>query len=381
MFFKDIIGYSEIKGQLIRMVQDGHVGHALMFLGAEGSGNLPLAIAFSGYILCQNPGADDRCGACSSCKQISAISHPDLHISFPIIKSPKLKKETCADYHREFIDLIKNQPYLTLEQWELESTGENKKSLIPVAEANEIVRVLSLKSFMSGHKVMIIWMAEKLNDASANKLLKTLEEPTQKTVVILVVCHTENMLPTVISRVQLVAIPPLQSSVIEEALIHTKNIQPDIAKTLAKQSEGSYGTALSLIKHKEDHTAFFKTFSTWMRACVKRDPAAALKAVEQISLLKKDRQQRFLDYALEFLHRSILYRHLGPDHALFSSEESEFAVKFAPYIAGTDLDAFESTFSKGHYHIERNANSLALFMKISYDAMRIFKAYEKSKIA
>jgi DNA polymerase-3 subunit delta' len=380
MFFKDVVGHSDLKAQLVRMVQDGHVGHTLMFLGAEGSGNLPLALAFGGYILCKNPHAADRCGECPSCRQISALSHPDLHLSFPIIKTANPKKDSCNDYRREFIDLLLRHPYLSLEQWELESAGENKKSLIPVAEANEITRSLSLKSFMGGHKVMVIWMAEKLNIESANKLLKTLEEPTQKTIVILVVCSTEYILPTVISRSQLISLAPLEAAVVSEALIINKSLPVTQADEIARQSEGSYGVALRIAENNDDYNEYFKIFSSWMRACVKRDAAAALAACEQIAALKRDRQQRFMDYGLNFLHKSIMYTHVGSQHVFFSNEESDFAVKFAPYIAGTDLEAFESTFSKGHYHIERNANPMALFMKISYDVMRIFRAQEKSKI-
>ncbi len=381
MYFKDVVGHSELKSQLIRMVHEGHVGHTLMFLGAEGSGNLPLAVAFAGYIMCKNPLADDRCGHCPACKQISALSHPDLHFSFPIIKSSKPKKESCNDYRREFLDMLHKHPYISLEQWELESAGENKKSLIPVAEANEITRSLSLKSFMGGHKVMIIWMAEKLNSDSANKLLKTLEEPTQKTIVILVVCNTEHILPTVISRSQLISLPPLDAAVVAEALQNRNSITAARADEIARRSEGSYGFAISIAENNDDYNEYFKIFSSWMRACVKRDAAAALSASEQIAALKRDQQQRFMDYGLNFLHKSIMYTHVGSGHAFFSREESDFAVKFAPYIASSDLEAFESAFSKAHYYIERNANALALFMKISYDVMRIFRALEKTKIA
>jgi DNA polymerase-3 subunit delta' len=379
MYFKDVVGHNALKEQLIGMAREGHVGHALMFLGAQGSGNLPLAVAFAGYILCQNPQAHDRCGVCPACRQMDNLAHPDLHLSFPFVTQTKPKRELCKDYILDFKQLVKSRPYLRLEDWELASAGENKTSLISVKEAREMLHGLSYKSFRGGHKVLIIWMAERLNGNAANALLKTLEEPEPKTIIMLVVSQPDALPATVVSRTQGIAVPPLSQNEIQQHLCASTGLDADTARLIAWQSQGSWGQALALAETEGPAEVYHALFSEWMRACVKRNPEGALAASQQIASLKKDLQLRFLGYCLDFLHRSVMYHFAGAAHTWFSTAELPFAERFAPYIAQTDVAAFEKTFSEGHYHIERNANPWLLCMKMSYECMRIFSAYEKTK--
>ena len=371
VYFKDIIGHKEVKESLLKTIKDGHVGHALYFLGPDGSGNLPLAIAFSAYILCESPTIEDRCGECPSCKQLDTWNHPDLHFSFPIIK--RKPNETSEEHIEEFVQTLKKEPYLSLKSWEKKLGGETKKSIIPTAESDYIVKALSLKSFKGGHKVLIIWRADKLHQAAANKLLKTLEEPTEKTIIILVSDSTENLLPTIVSRTQLINCGWLSDDEISQGLIRELKVDEERANEISRLANGNFNQAKILAESEVLSSENLDIFKTWMRACVKHSMPDALKSVEEITALTKDGQQGFLEYCMDFIHKSILYTYIGKDASRFDSESLEFAEKFAPYIAKSDLDGFHNVLSHGHYMIERNVNSRLLFLKISRDLMDLYQ--------
>jgi DNA polymerase-3 subunit delta' len=368
--FTNVIGQHALKKQLIKTVNAGHVGHALMFLGSEGSGNLAMAIAFAGYILCENPGETDRCGICPACKKLDVLGHPDLHFSFPIVIDNS--KKTCEPFLRTFIETVKEDPYLTLSKWEQEVLQEKKKALIPAEEANHLVKNLSLKSFSHGHKITIMWMAEKMNSAAANKLLKTFEEPTDKTITILVTNSTDAMLATVISRTQLVTCERLSEEEVAEALCTLDGADRDLAKIVAWQAEGDYAKARRILGKDDDSAKYLETFSRWMRACVKSNLGVAMQVSEELASLKKEDQQRFLEYCLQFLHESILYVFAGAEHARFDQNALAFAERFAPFMAQSGLSGFHEVFSTGHYHVERNANAQLLFMHMSNEMMKLF---------
>jgi len=375
LFFKDVLGHNQVKNSLRKIISDGHVGHALYFLGPDGSGNLPLAIAFASYILCENPGAGDRCGNCASCKQLNSWSHPDLHFSFPIIK--RKLNETSEGHLQTFISAVKKDPYVTLKSWESMLDGENKKSIIPTAESDYIVKSLSLKSFRGGHKILIIWRADQLHTAAANKLLKTLEEPTQKTIVILVADSTESILPTIISRTHLINCGALKDEDIEAGLKEEFGIPTEKAANIARVSNGNYHQARLLAQDSADTSEYLDVFKAWMRSCVKHNMPEALAVVEEISKFTKDRQQNFLEYCMEFLHKSIIYSYIGANSSRFDKNAMEFAEKFSPYMVSKDLEGFHNVLSHGHYMIERNVNSRLLFLKMSRDLMMLYNKQEK----
>ena len=376
MFFKDVLGHQQVKNSLRKVVSDGHVGHALYFLGPDGSGNLPLAIAFSAYILCENPNAQDRCGECSSCKQINSWSHPDFHFSFPIIK--KKPNETSEEHLQTFIKSVSQDPYITLKTWELTLEGENKKSIIPTAESDYIVKALSLKSFRGGHKILIIWRADQLHLAAANKLLKTLEEPTEKTIVILVADSTESMLPTIVSRTQLVNCGSLRDEDIQRGLQDELGLDEARAANIARVSNGNYHQAKLLAQDSANTSEYLEIFSSWMRACVKHNMPEALNIIDEIAKFSKDRQQNFLEYCMEFIHKSIMFMYISKESSRFDDEAMLFAERFAPYMIQSDLEGFHDVLSHGHYMIERNVNSRLLFSKMSRDLMTLYNKKEKA---
>jgi len=371
VYFKDIVGHTELKKALTNTVRNDHVSHALMFAGKEGSGNFALAIAFASYLLCKNRGEEERCGVCPNCKQLDQLAHPDLHFSFPFVKKSD-KITVTQTFQRDFKEAVKNNPYLSLKDWEIEIAGENKQSIITVDESAEIVKKLSLKSFAGGYKVMIIWRPEKLNQAAENKLLKTLEEPSPKTLIILVPTQAEDMLPTIISRVQMVKCRPLTNKEIRVGLTKQLDASSDVADIAARMAEGDYNLALKTAQDPEAENAYFALFRDWMRTCVAPHKNDVLVVTEKIAALSRDQQGYFLEYCLNFLHEAITYAYLGKEKARYHGAAAEFAEKFAPYMADKDLGAFHDTLSKGHRLVERNVNPRLLYMKLSAEMIRIF---------
>lgn len=372
MYFKEIIGQTAVKKHLIKTVKGGHVGHALMLSGGVGNGKLPLAIAFAGYIFCENPGDTDRCGKCNACKKMDAMSHPDLHFSFPFVKTTSIK--TCKPQMREFISTITKEPYLDLRDWELQIASDNKKSIITADESNEIVKSLTLKSFAGGHKVLIIWHADKLNREAQNKLLKTLEEPEAKTLILLITDTPENLLTTINSRTQLVKCDRLSDQVMANALVERFHSDPHAAMNIARIADGDFAKAKKIVSSNKQTTSYLNLFSHWMRAAATSNFYEILKACDAISKLTRDEQQNFLEYGLQFLHQSVLYEYVGKDDARFDDEAAEFAKKFAPFMAKNDLEGFHDIFSDGHYMVKRNVNAHLLFLKMGNDMVKLFKA-------
>lgn len=348
------------------------MSHALLFAGNEGSGNLALAIAFASYLLCPNKTHEERCGECAQCKQLDQLAHPDLHFSFPFVFK-KNEIESTEPLQRDFKAAVKKNPYLSVKDWDIQIAGENKKSIINVKESGEIVKKLSLKSFAGGYKVMIIWMPEKLNVQAQNKLLKTLEEPLAKTVVILVSSKVEDLLPTIVSRTQTVKCRPLRSDEIQKGLVDFEKVDEESARDISVRAAGNYNQALKILANPDSENVYFSTFRDWMRTCVSPKNNDLIEITEKISTLSRDQQTYFLDYCLRFLQDAISFSYLGNNRASYTGEAAEFAVKFAPYIVGKDLGAFHDVLSRGQMLVERNAYSKLLFMKLSAEMIRIFK--------
>jgi DNA polymerase-3 subunit delta' len=379
MYFKNIVGHSSIKQRLIKNVKTGHIPHAIMLAGMDGGGNLPLALAFAGYLYCTDRGETDRCGKCTPCRQMDSLGYPDLHFSFPFIKSQKAK--TAETLRREFVETLKKQPYLSLKDWETKIADENKKEIITADESAEIIKTLSLKSFAGGYKVMLIWRADRMNASAANRLLKTLEEPSDKTIIVLVTNPASEMLPTIVSRTQLYNCKRLSDSEIAEWLMDKTGAGETEALDAARLADGDFHLANSILTSEGEDTPFLKLLMDYMRSCVKSSLQSALEVCDALSKMGRDNQKRFIEYCLQFLHKSILYQYAGPDKARFDNKALEFAHKFSPYMMQGDLSGFHDIFSKGHYLIDRNVNAHLLFAKMGYDMMKLFRARNPEPIA
>jgi DNA polymerase-3 subunit delta' len=373
MKFSEVIGHNEVKESLIRSVEEGRISHAQLFLGPEGSGNLGMALAYVQYIYCENKSSNDSCGECPSCRKIGQLSHPDLHFSFPFIKMGK-EGETADNFVIRFREAVIENPYLNLLSWYDYLGNQDKQGLISVKESVQIIKKLSLKSFEGGFKTYIIWMPEKLNTSAASKLLKTIEEPPEKTIIILVANDSDQLLPTIISRTQLVKLAPLSEEEVAQGLIDKFEMESQLAENLAAMSEGNFFHAKSLaIQAGEDNDNFI-IFRDWMRLCFKKDIKGVSNWVDDISKIGRSRQKDFLTYALHIVRQCSMLNYGAEELLTIKGDERVFMQKFAPFINHHNLQEYIQLFSEAGYHIDRNANGRILFTDISYRLLMLLKS-------
>ncbi len=362
MQYKAIIGQTEAKARLIKMVNENRVPHALMFSGREGCGNLPAALAFAQHLYCTAKTVDGPCGECNSCRKVSKLIHPDLHLVFPIAKSKEVKSSN--DLLIEFREAFLQKPYLTLNDWFKEITADNKQPIIPVEEANDILRKLSYTSFEGSYKIMIIWQPEKMNAESANKLLKILEEPPEQTIFILVCDHPDQLLATILSRVQQIPFYDCSAPEIEEALIDLFQVNKDIAQQTAIMANGNFAEALLLLTHNEDSVSFLNNFQTFMRLALKFDCNKALAWIDENATSGREKQKQFLQYALEVFRDCLMFNYGDKSLIRLSGSERAFLEKFAPFVNQKNYERLVEEFNNNYYYIERNANPKILFMDL-----------------
>lgn len=362
MLFKDIVGQQATKTRLLNMLKDDRVAHALMFTGPEGSGNLPAAFAFVQYLFCQNKQANDSCGVCPSCLKTSKLIHPDLHLVFPIPVSKAVR--TSNDLLPEFRELFLETPYTTVHDWFNSLDAENKQPIIPTDEANDILKKLSYTSYEGGYKIMVIWQPEKMNASSANKLLKILEEPPEQTLFLLVCNHPEQLLATIISRVQQIPFYKLETEDITKGLIAQFDCQPQAAKQAAMLSDGSYREAQLLLQHTDGGAAYLQNFRTFMLIALKFDAPKAIVWIDENARTGREKQKQFLQYSLEIFRDCLMMNFGSADLVRHSGEEKEFITKFARFIHQRNYEKLLEEFNSAYYHVERNANPKILFMDL-----------------
>lgn len=395
MKFSAVIGQKEIKQQLIEMVQHNRLSHALLFRGKEGSGALPLAIAFAQYLVCEKispqPRAkapqtmtslfgdepaenlqpvnlSDSCGTCSGCIKSEQLIHPDIHFSYPVVTKKAGTPPVSTDYINEWRSFIKKTPYGNVYDWLQAINAENKQGNITANECNDIIRKLNLKSFESEYKVLILWMAEYLG-AEGNKLLKLIEEPPANTLFILITENENLILPTIVSRCQLIKIPSLSASDVEEVLIQNNKVSPAAARQIAGISDGNYREALQLVENSEEN--WEALLRDWLNAIMKTGPVAQTKWVEEASRLGREKQKQFLRYFNHLLETSIRLRIMG-ENAINESER-DFAERLNR-IAGIEQQrSIIEELDKASYYIERNANSKILFHALTIKLYHIIQ--------
>lgn len=370
MLWKEIIGQEGVKNRLIRSVQENRVSHAQLFLGHEGGGALQLAIAYAQLILCQNKSQEDACGQCPSCQKIKSLTHPDLHFSFPFVAS---EADTSDEVVKKFRDCFLSFPYMNLKHWVEYHAEENKQPQIGVKEAAAILNRLSLKSYEGGYKIMIIWMAEFMNTATSNKLLKILEEPPEFTLFLLVCENQENLLPTILSRTQLIKVPRLKDTEVQYYLTNVLGASAENAATIAAVSEGNACEAHRLLTESQDASGNLALFRKWMQLCYKNDIGGVMEWVEEIAALGRENQKNFLYYGLQLYRQCVMLHYSKGELVNLIGEEREFMQKFAPFIMGQNIAQLHDEFTKAYYHIERNGNGKLIFLNLSIKLMRLLK--------
>ena len=395
MQFSDIIGQQAVKQQLTELVQHNRLSHALLFLGKEGSGSLSLALAFSQYVVCEKVNGKntaipagpslfgepepqtpklkpqtDSCGVCPACLKAHQLVHPDIHFSYPTVTKKPGEKPIATDFISEWREFLKLNPYGNSFDWiELIKEKENSQGKITAKECDEIIKKLSLKSFEGDYKVLVMWMPEEL-DKEGNKLLKIIEEPPANTLFILVAENEELVLPTIVSRCQLIRIPALEINDIESALISRNHTDPAIARQVASVSDGNYREALQLVQHaEEDWQALLRE---WLNAILKTGPVAQTRWVEEISRLGREKQKQFLRYFNHLLEQAVLLRAMGHAPGAFGTEK-DFAERLNKIAGIEQQQAIIEELDRASYYIERNANGKMLFHALTIKLYHIIQ--------
>jgi DNA polymerase-3 subunit delta' len=373
------------------MVQQNRLSHALLFLGKEGSGALPLAINFAQFVVSQPAASEpvaDLFGGFTAIEsgpvykspqdlaedpsylRAAKLLHPDLHFTYPVISKKPGEKPVSADYISDWRDFYTQFPYGNVYDWLQFIGAENKQGNITAEECNEIIHKLSLKSFESAFKVLVLWMPEYLGK-EGNKLLKLIEEPPPNTLFILVAESEEHILPTLLSRCQLIRVPLLSNEEVEEALFERAKASKETASQIAGISEGNYREALQLLQHSEED--WHSYLREWLNATLKGGPIAQVKFTEEAAKLGREKQKQFLRYFNHLLQMSIRIKVLGADQVKMGDQEKDFAIRLNKIASVSQQQAIIEELDKASYYIERNANAKMLFQALTLKLYHIIQ--------
>lgn len=382
MQFQSITGQKETKEQLVHMIQQNRLSHALLFLGKEGSGALQLALAFAQYIVCKPQPAEvdlfaaepqttnnkpqtkenDSCGQCPACKKANELIHPDIHFSYPVITKKPGEKPISTDFIKEWREFISENPYGNIYDWLQFIGAENKQGNITAHECNDIIRKLNLKSFESEYKILIMWMPEFLGK-EGNKLLKLIEEPPANTLFILVAENEDLILPTILSRTQLVKIPMLSNLEVESSLALHAGVPIEKAQQIAAVAEGNYREALQLLQHADDDWELM--LREWLNAVIRTGPVAQVKWIDDTAKLGREKQKQFLRYFIHLLEDAIRFRVMEQSNTEHQTSNADFAIRLNKLCSLSQQEAIINELDKASYYIERNANAKMLFHALS----------------
>lgn len=367
MLFKQVVGQEALKQKLRDSVKNGRVAHAQMLVGPVGSGPLPLALAFAQYLGCKNRTGTDSCGACESCKRYAKLEHPDLQLIFPKNKTQKIDSKTYSskDFVLDWRAAVLKNPYLNLNSWLKQLGIENKQGLINVDDSREVLQNLSYKAYEAEYRVVLIWLAEYMNAAAANKILKILEEPPERTVFLLVAEGTENLLQTILSRVQIHRLGRLSEEEIAQALPETDG-GAERAQQLAHLADGDLNLAKQLLEDQTVVTDSIGFFIRWMRACFAVNMEMLRDLTDEFQSLGREQQKATLQQSGSILRKVLMYRTLPETKAKLLREELEFVHKFSQFITQDNAAEMLAALDEAYYHIERNANPKITFTDLSF---------------
>lgn len=384
MLFSEIIGQQEVKARFIRTVLENRIPHAQLLRGPEGIGKLPLAIAYAQYICCQNRTETDSCGVCPSCVKYAKLAHPDLHFVFPVIKPAGKTAVVCDDFIAEFRGMILQNKYFGLNHWYAKISADAKQGMIYGNESEEILRKLSLKTYESEYKVMIIWLPEKMNVTCANKLLKILEEPPEKTVFLLVSNAPDEIITTILSRTQHIQIPRLSDNEITQALLKNEELElePEDASYATHIANGSYLNALAVLNEGDENKINFERFVMVMRSAWQvgnKKDHASLKTLRKwademaAAAIGRERQKNFLSYAQRMTRENFILNLQQPQLNYLTSFETNFSQRFSPFINERNVEELMNEFALAERQIEQNVNAKMVFFDLVLKIIMLLK--------
>ncbi|MEN1784679.1 MAG: DNA polymerase III subunit delta' [Bacteroidota bacterium] len=376
MHFDQIIGQQHLKAHLSQSADRGRIPHAQLFIGPEGCGTLPMALAYAQQIICSAfaVGTKERQNCEAKC---GTLTHPDLHFAFPVTNSEKVKRHAVSDHYiKDWRQFVNAQPYGSLFDWYRHIGIEKKQGQIGVDEAQDIVKKLSLKSFEGGYKVLVVWMAEKMNLAAANKLLKLIEEPPSKTVFLLVTEDEAQIINTIKSRCQHLHFPRLSEEDIRTALL-AQGLNQSKATQVAWEASGNLNKAFHLVTDTQDTKQFDQWFVHWVRAAfkAKRDKSVVhelLSWSEELSKVGREVQKQFLSYCLSIIRQALLINYSSKNLGQLSVDFEGFNFdKFAVFVHESNIEALVAALEKAIVHIERNGNAKLIFTDLAIKMTRL----------
>ena len=376
MRFSDIPGQQQVKQLLAQSVRRNHVAHAQLFRGAEGSAALALALAYAAFLNCESrpPDAEDSCGRCPSCQKIDKLIHPDLNFIVPVTTTKAVAKDaTSSKFMAEWRAFVLENPYQGLNDWMQHIGAENKQGSISKDESLQLLRLVSLKAFEAQYKLVILWLPELMHPAAANAVLKLLEEPPPATIFLLVSHAPEQLLPTIISRVQPVVVRPLSEEELTTWLRDARQVPEAKARQLAQLADGNPGTALAAYSTAASDHDYFALFAGWMRTCYSNKVSDMLEKSDEFQKLGRENQKEFLQYALTELRKVLLF---GLDPQLvphLSAQEQPFVQGFSRFVTPHNADPLTRELNEAHYHIERNASPRMVFVDASLRVAELLK--------
>lgn len=372
MLYAEVVGHEALGAKLRESVRSGRVAHAQLFEGQEGSGALALARAHAQYLTCEQPTEADSCGECTSCRAHAKMQHPDLHWCFPFFKADGQEKATSEPHQGTWREAMLEGPYLGVEDW-LDRLGADRKQLfISVDEALEVNRKLGLKAFHGGWKVWICWLPETMRVDTANKFLKLMEEPTDRTVMLFVTQHSDRLLATIRSRVQRIQVPNLPLEEATQGLVQRWGVDADMAASLAHVSDGNLAQALRMAKAGQDQPDL-ERFSAWMRSCWARDGRAMVEGSESFASLGREGQKRFLHFALHLVRQSIVGHYGAKELVRLTPAESAFLTKFSKFIHHDNVMALREALEEAHSDVAGNVNGKLVFVDLSLRVHRLLR--------
>lgn len=370
MNWENVLGQERVKKLLQQTLTEGRVSHAQIIAAPKGSGALAMALAYAQAILCL-----DREESCFV--KVRNLQHPDLHLFFPNTSTSEVKSDRVESKHfvKRFREFFLTNPYGNLSQWMEFLGAEKKQGSINVRDAQTLIRNLSLKSYEGGYKVALIWLPELMNISTSNKLLKMIEEPPEKTVILLATEQSADLLDTIRSRCQEIQLAPLSAREIARYLIQEKQIDSTTALRLSEQVEGDLNKAVLLARNGAIDAVFEAQFIQWVRLAfqAKKKVSALEELVDwanEIAEWGREKQKDFLCYCLQIFRQALLGNYQIEGLAYNPVQTSFNWSSFSAYIHGANIQDILEELNQAHYHIERNANPKILFLDSSIKLTR-----------
>lgn len=365
MYFHNVIGQDDLKARLTDTARRGIIPHARLFCGRTGSGTFPLALAYARYLNCSDRTDTDACGKCHSCRQYDALAHPDLHFVFPIVADKKRKRTVCDDYLGEWREMLTEHTYFDLDEWldRMETAG--KQALIYAEESDQMIRKTSLRIYEAQYRVLIVWMPERMHAACANKLLKLIEEPPARTVILMVSDAPDLILGTILSRTQRLDVRPIEADALTRALEQRNGLPPDAARRTAHLAHGDLLTAERSMGDDERQRLFLDFFIRIMRNAWKRDVRAMKQTADELAALSREQQRAFLAYCQHLVRENFVRRFRSDDLNYLRPDEAAFSARFSPYVNERNVFDFDAELADAERHIAQNGNAKMIFFDLT----------------